>query len=154
MKLHRELHRYSRLACGGYVALEFVVAMGLLVLPTAMIVLQIPGYLERHDRVQGLTAAVARQCANQADVVGDGDTIARQSALDEMDSSAVLRSATLVSATCTFSSSTLNPGSVVTAEVSVAVPAPVVPGLPSEVTWTLHSKHVSVIPQYRSFGGP
>lgn len=135
----------------GYVALEFVLAMGLLVLPTALVLLQIPGYLEKHDRVVGISAVVAQACANNATSTEQAQTLAHTSAQEELAASSSLRNASLVDASCSFEAGDVTPGSRVISTVAINVPAAVVPGMPSEATWTITSRHSVVVPKYRSF---
>lgn len=138
----------------GYVALEFVFAMGMLVFPTALIVLQIPGFLEQKDRVTSVAAIVAQECANKASSVSRGQEIALEIAREEINASTSLSRATLVGASCTFDSNTVRPGTHVRSLISVGVPAAVIPGVPQEFSWTMTSTHDVIVPQYRSVDEP
>lgn len=142
--------RFGRKNEHGYVALEFAFAMGMLVLPTALVVLQIPGYLEQKDRVTSVAAIVAQECANKASTVGRGQEIATETAQYEIDASTTLDRATLVGATCEFDSGAVRPGTHVRSSVSVAVPAAAIPGIPQELSWTMTSTHDAIVPKYRS----
>jgi hypothetical protein len=93
----------------GYVALEFALAMGLLVLPTALILLQIPGYPEKLDRTKALASQIAQACATQASNVSEGDSIADITAIAEMGASSTLVNAQLTDASCSFESASLEP---------------------------------------------
>lgn len=135
----------------GYVALEFALAMGLLVLPTALILLQIPGYLEKTDRTKALASQIAQACATQASNVSEGDSIADITAIAEMGASSTLVNAQLTDASCSFESASLEPGTRVTSSVSLQVSSPVIPGLPASADWTIQKSHTAVIPKYRSF---
>jgi len=135
----------------GYVALEFALAMGLLVLPTALILLQIPGYLEKTDRTKALASEVAQACASKASSVGQGDSIADAVAIEEMGASSTLENATLADASCSFESGSLEPGTRVTSSVSLQVSSPVIPGFPASADWTIQKSHTAIIPKYRSF---
>ncbi len=134
----------------GYVALEFVFAMGMLVLPTALIVLQIPGYLEQKDRITSVAAIVAQECANMASTVSSGQELASKTAQDEIDATTSLGRATLIDASCDFDTSSVRPGTHVRSSISVAVPAGIIPGVPQEFLWTLTSTHDAIVPRYRS----
>ena len=138
----------------GYVALEFSLAMSLLVLPTALILLQIPGYLEKTDRTKALASEIAKTCALKASDVSEGDNIAKLTAIEEMRSSSTLKNAQLASVTCNFESSSLEPGTQVTSHVSVKVASPVIPGMPFKPDWIIKKSHSAVIPKYRSFDLP
>jgi|GEM_PF-6333923 len=138
----------------GYVALEFALAMGLLVLPTSLILLQIPGYLEKADRTKALASAVAQACASEASSVRQGDAIADSIALEEMNVSSTLQKARLSNASCMFESTTLEPGTRVTSSVSLQVSSPVIPGFPSTADWTISKSHTAIVPKYRSFDSP
>jgi len=146
--------RETRFSEVGYVALEFALAMGLLVLPTALILLQIPGYLEKNDRSKAMASEVARACASQASSVAQGDQIADLVATEEMGASSTLQNAQLADASCIFESASLEPGTRVTSSVSVQVSSPVIPGLPASADWTIRKNHTAVIPKYRSFDSP
>lgn len=140
----------NRHAQCGYVALEFVLAMGLLVMPTAIIVLQIPTYLEQKDRANVVVAQVAFACASRANSMDEGNTLAQRVAQEEMQASSVLRNARLDAATCTYTAGSLRRGSIVRASISIEVSAPILPGMPSGAAWTIQSSHDAVIPRYRS----
>lgn len=138
----------------GYVALEFALAMGMLVLPTALVLLQVPTFLEQHDRVSSIATTVAQSCANDVSDVSEGQRIANEVSRREMDASSSLGNSTLVLATCDYESSSMSPGSVVTSNISVDVPAAVIPGLEGQVSWTMSAQHDVRIPKYRSFEEP
>lgn len=138
----------------GYVALEFALAMGMLVLPTALILLQVPTFLEQHDRISSIATYMAQSCATEVSNVSDGQRVADEVARSEMDASSSLGNSNLILATCDYESSSLSPGSVVTSNISVEVPAAVVPGLAGEISWTMNAQHDVRIPKYRSFEEP
>ena len=138
----------------GYVALEFVVAMGLLVLPTMMLVLQIPSMLEKRDRMDAIAATVAQDCANDANTVSDGANIASSSTSREMAYNSSFRQSTLRSARCEYEAGSVQPNSKVTAYIEIDVPSillPGVPGLDGKTKWTYRAQHSVIIPAYRSF---
>ncbi|HMS25388.1 MAG TPA: hypothetical protein PKB15_06870 [Acidimicrobiia bacterium] len=134
----------------GYVALEFALAMGLLVLPTALILLQIPSYLEQRDRVTAIAATIAQECANKASSQQDGQAIARNTARQEMLASSSLSRSTLISTSCNYETGHLTPGSHVRSNIAISVPAPVILGVPHNFAWTMSGHHDAIIPKYRS----
>lgn len=134
----------------GYVALEFALAMGLLVLPTALILLQIPSYLEQRDRATAIAATIAQECANKASSRQDGQAIASNTAHQEMLASSSLSRSTLISTSCSYETGQLTPGSRVRSHISISVPAPVILGVPHNFAWTMSGHHDVIIPKYRS----
>lgn len=135
----------------GYVALEFALGMGLLVLPTALILLQVPSYLEKHDRVKAIASEVARACANEASNTSEGNLIAYILSIEEINASSSLKSAQLADVRCEYESASLEPGTNVVSSISISVSAPILPGLPVGRDWVINENHSAVIPKYRSF---
>lgn len=147
----RAFRRLKNLNECGYVALEFCVAMGLLVLPTALILLQIPNYLERSNRLDSVASVVSKQCANIANSAYEGNLIANDIVSKELDASSVLNQVDFIESSCVFESPTLDPGTIVESRVVVEMPAALVPGADMGLRWTMSATHQSVIPKYRSF---
>lgn len=83
-----------------------------------------------------------------------GDQIALENARNEIAASTSLKNAQLISASCDFDAHTVRPGTHVTSSISVSVPAAVVPGIPVETSWTMNSRHIALVPKYRSMGEP
>ena len=138
----------------GYVALEFAVAMGLLVIPTMMLVLQIPKFLETRDRLDAIVATVAQNCANDADTISDGAQIAVDSSNRELTYNSYFKYSTLKSARCVYDAGSVDPNTKVTAYIDLDVPSALLPGVPGfdgKTKWTYHAQHSVIIPQYRSF---
>lgn len=135
----------------GYVALEFVLAMGMMVVPTALIVLQIPGVLEQHDRASAVASRIANVCADEADDNSEAQQLALKTANEEMNATSVLRHSSLSSAECIYESGNIEPGTKVHANISISVPAPLLPFVGVGTNWTLREEHVAIVPQYRSF---
>lgn len=135
----------------GYVALEFAMAMGMIVLPTALILLQIPTFLEQHDRASAIATSVANACANNVSKISESQSIADSIAEYEMAASSSLHNSSLNYAKCDFESQSIAPGSRITSEISIEVPAALIPGLKNEVSWTMNSRHTAIVPKYRSF---
>src|SRR5690554_1676621 len=84
----------------GYVALEFSVAMGLLVLPLALVLLQVPTYLERHNRIESIASIVAQECADRASTSAHAQELARATTRDELQLSSITKELTVRSARC------------------------------------------------------
>lgn len=143
--------RFSPRNQNGYVALEFVVAMGLLVLPTALILLQIPTFLERHNRVESVASIVAQRCADEANTSFDANNLALDTAQEEMSSSTIMNHVTLRNATCRFERIPIQPGDEVTSTIVISMPSALVPGADFGPTWTMTATHISIVPRYRSF---
>lgn len=135
----------------GYVALEFALGMGLLILPTALVLLQIPGYLEKADRTKALASVVVQACASQASSTSQADVIASQVAREEMGASTTLGNARLDSAYCVFDAGSVEPGTRVTSYVVLEVSSPVIPGFPASSDWVIQKSHRAIVPKYRSF---
>lgn len=135
----------------GYVALEFALGIGLLVLPTSLILLQIPRVLEQNDRVKNVAAEVARACANKASTYSEAQEIAQTVAQEEMIYSIVLSKASLIAASCSSSSSEIVAGETITSTVSIEVESILITGLPTSRKWTVTKTHQFIVPNYRSF---
>ena len=111
----------------GYVALEFALAMGLLVIPTMMLVLQIPNFLEKRDRLDLATR--------------------------ELSFSTIFHQSKLKSARCIYDAGSVEPNTRVTAYIDLEVPSAILPGIPGlngNTIWTYHVQHSVIIPPYRS----
>jgi hypothetical protein len=140
--------------CSGYVALEFALAMGLLVIPTMMLVLQIPSFLEKRDRLDAIVASIAQKCATEADTIVDGQNIAVDSTKRELTFNSSFKQSNLKSAKCIYESGSVQPNTKVTAYIELEVPSAVLPGIPglNGITkWTYKAQHSVIIPEYRSF---
>lgn len=134
----------------GYVALEFALAMGLLVIPTALILLQIPSLYEQNNRLEGVAAIVSNECANNADNAAEAVNISRSIAQQELAASSALKKSRLVSATCTFQRGRIDQGNTVTSNMVIEIPGLKIPGGKFGKTWRLHAEHISIVPKYRS----
>lgn len=134
----------------GYVALEFTLAMGLLVLPTALVLLQVPTYLEQNGRLKAISATVAGECADRASNSNNGQIIAIDTARKEIEASTSLSNVKLLDAQCHYETGRLTPGTKVTSTVSIQVPTAIVPGVPQELSWKMEEQHTAIIPRYRS----
>ena len=137
----------------GYVALEFALAMGLLVIPTMMLVLQIPNFLEKRDRLDAIVSTIAQSCANDADTINEGRNIATDLATRELSFSTIFHQSKLKSARCIYDAGSVEPNTRVTAYIDLEVPSAIllgIPGLNGNTIWTYHVQHSVIIPPYRS----
>ncbi|MFN8015648.1 MAG: hypothetical protein U0R17_03425 [Acidimicrobiia bacterium] len=134
----------------GYVALEFVLCVGLLIVPTALLLLQIPRLIEQKDRANSIAFEISNYCANKAEVGQDYDVEAKNLAASELLNSSVLNRANVIEANCEYQNNILSSGAHVSSKVVIEVEAPIIPGLPFERTWQITSSHESIVPKYRS----
>jgi hypothetical protein len=126
----------------GSVPIEFVLGLGLLVLPVALLVLQIPRWLERVHLAEGIALESARLCA-QADAVSEGQTRA---------ASFAARSPHVTGVRCDFGAGRVEPGTPVQASVTVRVPALTVPIIGvNQGEFLITRRHTERIDEYRSF---
>ncbi|MDP9389083.1 MAG: hypothetical protein M3Q48_14490 [Actinomycetota bacterium] len=130
---------------GGFVAVEWVVAVGFLLFPTVLLVLSFPAWVER----QGMARVAAQEAARAVALANDtesgaeagralGDEIARNHGVDPTNISV------------SYDGMTRRGGSV-TATVSVDLPALTFPGLGSlgSVRWS--TRHTELVDRYRPF---
>ncbi len=129
----------------GFVAVEWVVAVGLLLLPTVLLVLSFPAWVERQGmaRVAAQEAARAMAVSNDAESgaeagVGLAEEIARNHGVDP------------TTVGLSYEGTTRRGGSV-TATVAVELPALTIPGLGSlgSVTWS--ARHTELVDRFRPF---
>jgi hypothetical protein len=127
----------------GSVPIEFVLGIGLLILPVTLLVLQVPRWLERAHLAEDLALESARICA-QSDTLGAGEAAARTLAAE---------SPHVVAVSCADPRGNVEPGSPVQASVTVDVPAIEVPIIGINTgSFTLTRRHTERVDQYRSFG--
>lgn len=134
--------RWRRRREDGSVPIEFVLGIGLLVLPVALLVLQVPRWLDRAHLAEDLALESARLCA-QSDSLAQGQ--ARAAAFAGA-------SPHVVSVRCDDPQGDIEPGSPVVASVTVRVPALTVPiiGI-NQGAFNLTRRHTERVDQYRSF---
>ena len=130
----------------GFAAVEWVAAVGLLLVPVVFLVLSSPLWVERQSMAQVAAQEAARAVAvaNDTDSGTEAGTtlvqeIARHHGVDPSEVSV------------SYAGSTTR-GSAVTATVAVTLPALSFPGLGSlgSVRWS--TRHSELVDQYRSFG--
>lgn len=129
-------------ADGGYVTLELVAGLALLVLPIGLLVLVLPTWFAR----QNLARLAAQQAARTAVVTGSldqGDAAGNQVGADGGLTSTEL--------TVSFApGSGLARGGLVTAQAEVRMPAVVIPGLGDVGSFTWTARHTEAVDLYRS----
>lgn len=130
----------------GFAAVEWVAAVGLLLVPVIFLVLSFPLWVERQSMAKVAAQEAARAVAVAHDTASGTEAgmslvqeIARNHGVDPSDVSV------------TYAGSTSR-GSAVTATVAVTLPALSFPGLGSlgSVRWS--TRHSELVDQYRSFG--
>ncbi len=129
----------------GFVAVEWVVAVGFLLFPTVLLVLSFPGWIER----QGMARVAAQETARAVALSNDtasGAEAARELA-DEIARNHGVDPTTMA---VSYEGTTRRGGSV-TATVAVELPALTIPGLGSlgSVTWS--ARHTELVDRYRPF---
>ena len=130
----------------GSVGLEYVLAVGLLLLPVAMLVLQIAPWLQ-HRSVAELAAAEATRTLVLVDVWPDDPASAIQPLVSQIEANHELKTGALVVESVVGD---LVRGTDVTVTVSVEMPAFTVPMLGVEVgTFRINYTHTERIDDYR-----
>lgn len=126
----------------GFVTVEFVLGVVLLVIPVALVVLTLPAWFSRQE----LAREAAQQAARAA--VVNQSTAPAQAVVTQIAADNGLGAGQMGLA---FSSSpTFSPGGVVTAEVSVQMPAVHVFGVGSFGSFTWTASFSEPVDQYRS----
>lgn len=127
---------------GGFVSLELVLGLVLLVLPVVLLVLALPAWFARRD----VALLVAQQAARQAVL---SESAAQGVAAGE--EAAAGNGLGAGQATVAFApSSSVAPGGVVTAEVTVRMPAIVLPGLGTAGAFSWTARFSERVDQFRS----
>lgn len=128
---------------GGYVTLELVAGLALLVLPIGLLVLVLPTWFAR----QNLARLAAQQAARTAVVAGSlGDGSA---AGDQVGADGGLTPGRDLTVSFAAGSS-LARGGLVTAEAVVRMPAIVIPGLGDIGSFSWTARHAEPVDLYRS----
>ena len=129
----------------GFVAVEWVVAVGFLLFPTVLLVLSFPAWVER----QGMARVAAQEAARALALANDTESGAEagRALADEIARNHGVDPATLA---LSYEGTTRRGGSV-TATVAVDLPALTFPGLGSlgSVTWS--TRHTELVDRYRPF---
>jgi Flp pilus assembly protein TadG len=108
---------------GGFVAIEFALGIGLLLLPVVLLVVSLPTWAERRHAAT-VAATEAAAVAVHA-YPNDGQADAREAALESIVNAGIDRSQVDV----TFDRDDVRRGGTVSVRVTVAMPALVVPGV-------------------------
>ncbi len=126
----------------GSAVVEFVAAVGLLLLPTVMLVASIAPWVQR----QAIARSAAREVARDAVVTMTVDGRRASDVAEQIATNAGL-DPTALRATVEGS---LDRGGLVTATAAVDIPVTVIPGIVEfgAVTWTVH--HTESVDMYRS----
>ncbi|HLI56322.1 MAG TPA: hypothetical protein VKY26_04720 [Actinomycetota bacterium] len=129
-------------ADSGFVTVELVLGLALLVLPVALIVLALPTWFARQD-----LARLAAQQAARAAVVNESPAAGQAAALQVTSSDGLTGGQVSVS----FDpSSSFDPGGLVTADVSVPMPVFVIPGIGSAGSFRWTATFSERVDSYRS----
>jgi hypothetical protein len=134
----------SRRSEAGFVAIEFAVGVGLLVIPVALVVLTLPGWSER----QATARAVGREVARHAARDGVCDLSAARAIGASMAVNLGVPSHDLVVDLACVDGAELPPGGDVEAEVTVAMPAVQLPGIGAVGAWSWTARHREPIDRY------
>ena len=131
---------------GGFVALELVLGVAVLLFPASMLVVTLPRWSER----QSTGRAIAREVARDSAVAGICD-------LDRARTIARVMSENLGVATADVSvqldcwpGAPLARNTAVTASVTVAMPAVAIPGVADVGAWSWTARHREPVDPYRS----
>ena len=126
----------------GYVTLELVAGLALLVLPVGLLVLVLPTWFAR----QNLARLAAQQAARTAVVSGSFPAGSAAAAQVAADGGLAPEDLTLAFTP----DSSLSRGGVVTAQATVRMPAVSIPGLGTIGSFTWTARHTEPVDQYRS----
>ena len=128
----------------GFVATELVLALGLLVLPVALLVLTLPGWSERQVTARVISREVARRTAREgvSDVAGARELTATMAANLDVPPGDLSIDVSSVDGVV------LTPGADVEAQVTVWMPAVELPGVGAvgSLSWT--ARHREPVDRY------
>jgi hypothetical protein len=129
---------------GGFVAVELVLGLGLLVLPVALLVLTLPGWSERQVTARAIAREAGRRVArdgvcDREEAAGLGATMAENLGLSAGDVQVVLDCAP---------GAALVPGSDLEARVTVRMPAVQLPGVGGVGQWAWTARHREPVDRY------
>ncbi len=143
------MKRHGREA--GFGTLELVVGVALLLIPTMLLVLQIPRWLEYQDFARSAAAEASRACATADSVAaGQARAVAIVTAMAPNYGIRAAEPSRVLSVTCTGAP---EPGATVTATVRIEAPALMFPGFGRgtyHANWVV--SHAEVVDPYRSYG--
>ena len=128
----------------GFVATELVLALGLLVLPVALLVLTLPGWSERQVTARVISREVARRTAREGvcDVAGARALTATMAANLDVPSGDLSIDVSCVDGVV------LTPGADVEARVTVRMPAVELPGVGAVGSWSWTARHREPVDRY------
>jgi hypothetical protein len=129
----------------GFVPIEYVLGIGLLVLPVGLLVITLPEWPSRTGVARQAATEAARNAIEQSD--WPHATAAGAAAAQEVVTNYGLDPTTL---SVSFTGS-VGRGGVVTAHVGIAMPAMDVPVFGTVGTWTWTVDHSEKVDQYRSY---
>jgi hypothetical protein len=132
---------------GGFVAMELVIGIGLLVLPVACLVLTLPTWSER----QTTARAIAREVGRVTATAGTCDRPGAVELAREMATNLGLDPADVSVALDCLAGARRARGGRVTARVTVQVPAVAIPGIGAAGAWSWTAVHTEAVDPYRSF---
>lgn len=128
----------------GFAAIELTLGIGLLLVPTAMVVLALPGWSERQATATAAAQEAARVLAlseecepNLWAAAGVVDETVRGHGLDPDDFRVDIAGST-------------EPGAAVEVRVTAAMPMTVVPGIGAFGSWSWTARHAEPVDRYRS----
>lgn len=128
----------------GFVAVELVAGIGLLLLPVVLVVLTLPTWSERQSAARAIAREVARETARR----GLCDTGRATSLAAEMAGNLALPpDATSVSLGC-GAGATLTPGGDVEVAVTVRMPAVHLPAIGDVAAWEWTARHRQPVDAY------
>lgn len=145
------MRRTAKSAQGGFAAAEWVVALGLIVLPMVMIVGSIAPWLARQTMAREISQEAARRVVLADDWELGGQEATRVAEAIVANHGLDAEDWDLVSIRTEPDGAAFGRGVDVAVEVRVRVPALTVPGIGSiaEVWW--HTTHVEHVDDFRSF---
>ena len=129
----------------GFVATELALGVAVLVLPVVAIVLTIPTWSERQTTARVIAREIARTLARS----GECDAQFATDAAAAMGASLGLDAPARVSLDC-WAGAELEPGSDLTVNVTVTMPAVRLPALGSFGAWTWTARHRQPVDRYAS----
>ena len=133
----------------GFAAIEFVAGLAMLVAPTLMIVVSLPGWFDR----QALARTVARELAREAVLDGRCDPAAARARVVELASDIGVDPDDVTFALrCGASAPDITRGESVTVDVTIRLPGIPVPGLGAVPGGVATASHSEPVDRYRSAG--
>ena len=123
-----------------------MLALGLLVLPVALLVLTLPGWSDRQVTARVISREVARRTARE----GVCDVAAARALTATMAANLGVPSSELSTDVSCADGAVLEPGADVEARVTVLMPAVEVPGIGAVGAWSWTARHREPVDRYAS----